>query len=208
MCGSLNHLAGYMAIFGGACMKISVWIASLAVVSMGMANPVFAEPPQGKGRAKQEEAERGNSKGKGNNRERSDDRRQDKVDRRDGSDRNYTNERGAEPSHSSSAVTRHFEERQRAIIRDFYVTEHRSGQCPPGLAKKNNGCMPPGQAKKWRTGQPLPRDVVFYDVPPALVVRIGTPPSGYRYVRVAADILLIAVGTGMVIDAITDLGNM
>lgn len=24
----------------------------------------------------------------------------------------------------------------------------RRGQCPPGLAKKNNGCLPPGQAKK------------------------------------------------------------
>ncbi len=30
--------------------------------------------------------------------------------------------------------------------------------CPPGLAKKNNGCMPPGQAKKarWTVGQRLP----------------------------------------------------
>ena len=28
------------------------------------------------------------------------------------------------------------------------------GGCPPGLAKKHNGCMPPGQAKKlFRTGQ-------------------------------------------------------
>jgi hypothetical protein len=28
------------------------------------------------------------------------------------------------------------------------------GGCPPGLAKKNNGCLPPGQAKKlFRTGQ-------------------------------------------------------
>ena len=186
-------------------MKISVWLMSLAAVYIWMADPSFAEPPHGKGGGKQEGTERGNSKGKSSNRERSDDRRQDNVDRRD---RNYANERGSEPSRSSSAVTRHFEARHRAIIRDFYVTEHRSGQCPPGLAKKNNGCMPPGQAKKWRTGQPLPRDVIFYDVPPALVVRIGTPPSGYRYVRVAADILLIAVGTGMVIDAITDLGNM
>src|SRR4028119_285910 len=25
--------------------------------------------------------------------------------------------------------------------------------CPPGLAKKNNGCLPPGQAKKLRVGQ-------------------------------------------------------
>jgi hypothetical protein len=31
------------------------------------------------------------------------------------------------------------------------------GGCPPGLAKKNNGCMPPGQAKKlYRTGQRFP----------------------------------------------------
>ena len=28
------------------------------------------------------------------------------------------------------------------------------GGCPPGLAKKNNGCLPPGQAKKlFRVGQ-------------------------------------------------------
>ena len=27
------------------------------------------------------------------------------------------------------------------------------GGCPPGLAKKHNGCMPPGQAKKLRVGQ-------------------------------------------------------
>src|SRR4029453_11081671 len=32
-----------------------------------------------------------------------------------------------------------------------------TGGCPPGLAKKNNGCMPPGQAKKlYNVGQPFP----------------------------------------------------
>jgi len=36
----------------------------------------------------------------------------------------------------------------------------------------------------------------------------GAPPAGHRYVRVAADILLIAVGTAMVVDAIEDLGKM
>ena len=31
------------------------------------------------------------------------------------------------------------------------------GGCPPGLAKKNNGCLPPGQAKKlYRIGQRYP----------------------------------------------------
>jgi hypothetical protein len=32
-----------------------------------------------------------------------------------------------------------------------------TGGCPPGLAKKNNGCLPPGQAKKrYNIGQRYP----------------------------------------------------
>ncbi|MBS1219607.1 MAG: hypothetical protein H6R21_2740 [Proteobacteria bacterium] len=102
----------------------------------------------------------------------------------------------------------YFGERQQVIVRDYYAQEFRGGKCPPGLAKKNNGCMPPGQAKKWQRGKPLPRDVVYYDLPQQLVVRLGVPPSGHKYVRVASDILLIAVGTSMVVDAINDLGRM
>lgn len=102
---------------------------------------------------------------------------------------------------------KHFDDDRRAHVRSYYEEEFRGGNCPPGLAKKHNGCMPPGQAKKWRMGQPLPRDVVFYDLPPALEVRIGIPPAGYKYVRVASDILMIAVGTRIVADAITDLGR-
>jgi len=101
----------------------------------------------------------------------------------------------------------HFDARQHAIIRDYYAGQFRAGRCPPGLAKKNTGCMPPGQAKKWAIGQALPRDVVYEDLPPRVTVQLGTPPAGHRYVRVASDILLIAVGTGMVVDAIEDLGR-
>ena len=101
----------------------------------------------------------------------------------------------------------HFDDRQRSIIRDYYGGQSRGGRCPPGLAKKNTGCLPPGQAKKWASGQALPRDVVYDDLPPRVTVQLGTPPAGNRYVRVASDILLIAVGTGMVVDAIEDLGR-
>jgi len=111
-------------------------------------------------------------------------------------------------SESSSNQNGHFQDRQRVVVREYYVEEHRSGHCPPGLAKKHNGCMPPGQAKKWKKGHPLPREVVYYEVPPALVVKIGTPPPGYKYVRVASDILMIAIGTSLVVDAIQDLGRM
>ena len=67
--------------------------------------------------------------------------------------------------------------------------------------------MPPGQAKKWELGRPLPRDVIYYEVPRPLVLQFGQPPAGYRYVRVARDILMIAVGTALVVDAIRDLGR-
>lgn len=102
----------------------------------------------------------------------------------------------------------YFIDRHRVSVREYYGNEFRRGHCPPGLAKKNNGCMPPGQAKKWHRGRPLPRDVIFHDLPPALVISIGAPPAGHRFVRVASDILLIAIGTGMVIDAIEDLGRL
>jgi Ni/Co efflux regulator RcnB len=108
----------------------------------------------------------------------------------------------------STATQRVFDDRRRVIVRDYYVSEYRTGHCPPGLAKKHNGCMPPGQAKQWQIGRPLPREVVYYELPPALVVQLGTPPSGYRYVRVASDILMIAIGTGLVLEAISDLGRM
>ena len=110
---------------------------------------------------------------------------------------------GEEPSRAEG----HFDDQRRAIAHEYYREEYRSGHCPPGLAKKHNGCMPPGQAKKWSVGKALPRDVVYHDVPPALVAKIGPPPTGHRYVQVAADILMVAVGTGMVVDAIEDLGK-
>lgn len=100
-----------------------------------------------------------------------------------------------------------FSDSDRMVIRDYYGHPP-GGRCPPGLAKKNNGCMPPGQAKKWMMGQPLPRDVVFYDLPSSLSIRLSPPPAGYKYVRVAGDILMIAVGTGMVAAAIQDLAMM
>lgn len=103
---------------------------------------------------------------------------------------------------------RHFDERHRAVVHEYYVKELRLGHCPPGLAKKNNGCRPPGQAKKWRKGRPLPREVVFYDLPPQLVQQLGAPPSGHRFVRVASDILLIVIGSGIVADAIDDLSRI
>ncbi len=116
--------------------------------------------------------------------------------------------KGHEKKEKAEENKGYFTDAHRHAVADYYHEEYRGGHCPPGLAKKHNGCMPPGQAKKqWNVGQPLPPSVVVYDVPPALVVNLGAPPAGQKYVRVAADILLVAVGTNMVIDAVKDLGR-
>lgn len=102
---------------------------------------------------------------------------------------------------------RYFGDRHRAVIHDYYAEQFRSGHCPPGLAKKHNGCMPPGQAKQWTLGRQLPRSVIYYDLPPTILMQLGPPPPRHRYIRVANDILLITIGTGMVMDAISDLSR-
>ena len=63
-------------------------------------------------------------------------------------------------------VFRQAEREQRFEDRRFFEEDRRfaagfSGDCPPGLAKKNNGCLPPGQAKKlFRVGEQFP--VAYY----------------------------------------------
>jgi uncharacterized membrane protein len=105
-------------------------------------------------------------------------------------------------------VGAYFTVSDRDSARHFYEQRYtQAGRCPPGLAKKNNGCMPPGQAKKYNVGQPLPSGVVFYPVAPGVLIHLPPVPVNHRYVRVAADILLIAVGTQMVVDAMTDLAR-
>lgn len=124
-----------------------------------------------------------------------------------GKNRNY---QGGDQNYRSrnNYATRNFDDRQRALVHDYFGPRFQSGVCPPGLAKKYNGCMPPGQVKKWRIGHPLPSNVIFYSLPPLLLGQLGYPGPRYRYVRVAADVLLIAAGTGMVLAAIEDLNSM
>jgi len=106
-------------------------------------------------------------------------------------------------------VGRYFDDDDRRVVHVYYVEQYGGARgCPPGLAKKNNGCMPPGQARKYNVGQPLPAAVVYYPVPQPVLVQLPPAPVGHKYVRVAADILLIAVGTSMVVDAMTDLSKL
>ena len=172
---------------------------ALFIAGIFAAGPAMAEKPSWAGNDKGGKNDRGDQRD-----DRKDDRKGDRKDDRRDDDRNSRrdNDRHADGDR------RHFQPQQQVMVREYYTTHYRGRSCPPGLAKKNNGCMPPGQAKKWKVGYPLPREVVYYSVPAPLVIQIGPPPSGHRYVRVAGDILMIAIGTGLVVDAIADLGNM
>ncbi len=81
--------------------------------------------------------------------------------------------------------------------------------CPPGLAKKNNGCRPPGQAKKetyiWQRGERIDRDYVVIRDPR----RYNLDPR-YTYWESGDRIYRVDRETGKVLNligAIADLMN-
>jgi hypothetical protein len=103
-------------------------------------------------------------------------------------------------------VTVHFGDHDRDVVRKYFVQTHGRGHCPPGLAKKNNGCLPPGQAKKrYTVGRRLPSSVVVKDLPRDIAIQLGPAPRGYRYGVVDGDIVKMATGTALVVDAIAAL---
>ena len=160
-------------------------ISVILISAMLMSAPAFAKKPSWAGQASEKN------------------QHHKKYDQYDGDRQN-----GGNHDNSNVHVNVHFGDRDRVIIHDYYEERYSSGRCPPGLAKKRNGCMPPGQAKKWKRGYPLSREVIYYDLPASIIVKIGLPPANHQYVRVAQDILLIALGTGIVVDAIEDLGRI
>ena len=99
-------------------------------------------------------------------------------------------------------------DRDRDTVRSWYRNEYAAGRCPPGLAKKNDGCLPPGQAKRmWNMGEPLPRQVAYYPLPRELHAQLTPPPYGYQYVRVDNDILLMMTATRLIAGVLGNLGS-
>ena len=177
--------------------KINTLIAravGCALAGLLTVGPAFADKG-GKGHDKDDRGDRG---------EQRDDR--DRGDRGHGDKHKGDKDHGDKDRGDRVSRVEHFGDPHRVYVHDYYTTQYRGGHCPPGLAKKHNGCMPPGQAKRWDVGQPLARDIRYYEVPAPLVLQLGQPAPGYRYVRVDDNILLLATGTRMVVDAIRGFG--
>lgn len=168
-------------------------VAAVLLAALVAAAPAWSAPPEGKGQGKgHEKADKHERKNR--NGHAGEERRH-----RDAGD----GERRARKPLQPGAW---FNDRNRDAVHVYYASAGKGGKaCPPGLAKKNNGCLPPGQAKKWHIGQPLPGDVVWVAPPREIIVALPPVPAGHRYVQVAGDILLIAVGSMMVVDGIDGL---
>ncbi|HPQ50773.1 MAG: hypothetical protein KDJ26_00630 [Alphaproteobacteria bacterium] len=96
----------------------------------------------------------------------------------------------------------------RMVLRGYMDEEYKTN-CPPGLAKKHNGCLPPGLAKKsYEIGHSLPDDIKYEPVPRIILERLHPAPNGYQYVKVDTDVLLIGEASKKVIDAVTLLSGV
>ena len=99
--------------------------------------------------------------------------------------------------------SRLFYSRHRGYARKYYVDTYGRGKCPPGLAKKGYGCLPPGiAAKRYYIGQPLAPAIILEPVPYGLARQLGPAPVGYKYGIVDGDVVMLAAGTLVVVDAI------
>ena len=97
----------------------------------------------------------------------------------------------------------YFNDQQRTFVREYYTTTYKDGKrCPPGLAKKNNGCLPPGQARNWVVGQPVPSNVTVYSVAQPVIRMLPPAPVGYRYARIGGDIVLVQQQNNIIVDII------
>lgn len=92
--------------------------------------------------------------------DRADERRQDRAsvdrgrDERRDDDRRFEDRRLGDRDRDGRFFDRAVRDGEREWLRRDFARLPVEG-CPPGLAKKNNGCMPPGQAKKYYERSPF-----------------------------------------------------
>jgi Ni/Co efflux regulator RcnB len=180
-------------IIGEMTMR-SVSVAFLSILCAALVSPASADNDKGKGNSHggPKAAKSDNDRGRGDN----DDR---------GNSGPPFDRRAVDPAPYQQIV---IGDRDRNAMRTYYRNEYDAGRCPPGLAKKNNGCLPPGQAKKaWVIGQPLPSQIAYEAMPRALRTQLTPPPPGYEYVRVADDIVLMSTETRVIAGLLGNLGN-
>ena len=165
-------------------------LLALAIASLFLAGPVFAKDHENEGRGNEKHAQK----------------QEEKAEKHADKEREKAAKHEARREREDIRPGTYFNDQHRTFAREYYTQHYGNGRnCPPGLAKKNNGCLPPGQARKWDVGQPIPRGVTIYEVPRPVLVRLPPPPYGYRYARIGNDIVLVRSDTQLIVDIIAGL---
>ena len=167
--------------------KNSLTIVTLAIASLLMAGTAFAKN-QG------DDHEKGGNK-HGQKHDDKREKREDKAEKKAEKRQREDIKQGA-----------YFNDQQRTFARQYYTTTYSDGKrCPPGLAKKNNGCLPPGQVRNLTIGQPVPTNVTVYSVAQPVIRMLPPAPVGYRYARIGGDIVLVQQQNHIIVDIIQGL---
>jgi Ni/Co efflux regulator RcnB len=183
--------------------KQSQRVLALLVVSIFAAGPAVAG--QGEGNKHEEKAEKHAQK-QADKADKHAQKQADKAEKHAQKQADKAEKQRGKREREDVKVGAYFNDQHREAARAYYHEHYSNAKnCPPGLAKKNNGCMPPGQARKWAVGQPIPRGVVVYTVPRPVLVQMPPPPYGYRYARIGNDIVLVQAQNNLIVDIIVGL---
>ncbi len=170
--------------------KNSLSIVALAIASLLMAGSAIAKKDG-------DDNEKGGNK-HGQKQEDKREKRQDKAEKRE--------DKAEKRQREDIKQGAYFNDQQRTFARQYYTTTYKDGKrCPPGLAKKNNGCLPPGQVRNWTVGQPVPTNVTVYSVAQPVIRMLPPAPVGYRYARLGNDIVLVQQQNNIIVDIIQGL---
>lgn len=179
----------------------SVSIALMSILCAAMVTPASADNDKGKGSGNGGPKVEKNDKNDRND----NDQRRGHNDTR-GNRGPVNDQRAGSPIGGAPYQQVVIVDRDRNIVGTYYRREHAAGRCPPGLAKKN--CLPPGQTNRaWVIGQPLPPQIAYESMPPELWRQLTPPPSGYEYVRVNDDIVLMSTTTRVIAGLLGNIGN-
>ena len=197
-------------------MRKLIMIASAAAMAAAM--PALAKPGGGQGGAKASvgaKAKVGGTRAnvgartavRSNGKARTDSRADVRARTRTGAsiDRTRDSDRDGIPDYREQRTSR--VDANRDGIDDRTGRRYGANACPPGLAAKNNGCLPPGQAKKmFSEGQRIPTGYNFYtpyaDIPSQYQSQLD--PNG-RYIYRDDRIYVVDPATQLVTRVIENL---
>lgn len=170
--------------------KTSVFAALACALSIALAVPAWAAPPEGKGNSGQGNSGQGNS-GKGNN------GKGNSGKGNSGQGNNGSNGKGNSGKRSGDGGVS-IELRHAGIT----ISTARGYALEYGVT--GYGSLPPGIRKNLARGKPLPPGIAKKAVPPSMLARLPAYP-GYEWRVAGSDLILVALATAVVADVLADV---